>query len=93
VTKDRNLAAVLNLIRLGKAFFIQTYINNNSVLMDLNQTTLPVVLSHDAKHWIGFGDLFGDGRIHRIRITNNSVESWASLGWGRFSEKYGLVLG
>jgi hypothetical protein len=45
------------------------------------------VLSHDPKHWIGFGDLFGDGRIHRIKITNKSVESWASLGWGRFSEK------
>jgi hypothetical protein len=37
------------------------------------------VLSHDPKHWIGFGDLFGDGRIHRIKITNKSVESWASF--------------
>jgi hypothetical protein len=51
-----------------------------------NSSNVPF-LSHDAKHWIGFGDLFGDGRIHRIRITNKSVESWASLGWGRFSEK------
>jgi hypothetical protein len=39
------------------------------------------------KIWKLFGDLFGDGRIHRIKITNKSVESWASLGWGRFSEK------
>jgi uncharacterized membrane protein len=26
------------------------------------------VLSHDPKPWIGFGDLFGDGRIHRMHI-------------------------
>jgi hypothetical protein len=34
-------------IRLGKAFFIQTYINNNSVLMDLNQTTLSISSAKD----------------------------------------------
>ena len=51
-----------------------------------NDNAVPV-LSHDPKHWIGFGDLFGDGKTHRIRITNQCVESWPALGGGKFAKK------
>ncbi|CAB5500997.1 SpvB/TcaC N-terminal domain-containing protein [Bathymodiolus thermophilus thioautotrophic gill symbiont] len=51
-----------------------------------NDNNVPT-LNYDAKHWIGFGDLFGDGRVHRIRIIDGCVESWASLGKGRFAKK------
>ena len=34
-----------------------------------------------------FGDIFGDGLSHRIRLSSGQLEVWPNLGYGRFGEK------
>ncbi|MCG8576498.1 MAG: hypothetical protein MI810_16550 [Flavobacteriales bacterium] len=51
------------------------------------QTSAKVEQSlNDSKQIIVFGDLFGDGMSHRIKIGNGQVESQPHLGYGKFGK-------
>lgn len=47
----------------------------------------PVSNNGNKNEFLGFGDIFGDGLSHRIRIRNGMVECWPNLGYGRFGKR------
>lgn len=51
----------------------------------------PICNNKNLSEFIGFGDMFGDGLSHRIRIKSGMVECWPNLGYGRFGEK--IIMG
>ncbi|MEP3123561.1 MAG: SpvB/TcaC N-terminal domain-containing protein, partial [Nisaea sp.] len=52
--------------------------------------SFPVQKAADRKELVTFGDLFGDGLSHRIKVANGRVEAWPDLGYGQFGEKITL---
>jgi YD repeat-containing protein len=51
----------------------------------------PVRKNGYEEELVTFADMFGDGLLHRVRISNGSVECWPCAGYGRFLEKRTLA--
>lgn len=46
------------------------------------------VSNHGSRNEVlAFADMFGDGLLHRVRITNGMVECWPNMGYGRFGKR------
>ncbi|MFK8104118.1 MAG: SpvB/TcaC N-terminal domain-containing protein, partial [Saprospiraceae bacterium] len=56
----------------------------------LKDPTLPSSQNLSATEVIRFGDIFGDGKHHLIKITNGTVACWPNLGYGCFGKKINL---
>jgi len=50
----------------------------------------PLIKKGYLKEHVAFTNLFGDGLPHRVRITQNGVECWPALGYGKFGNKIAL---
>lgn len=41
----------------------------------------------DAYAFVGFVDIFGDGLLHRVKVTQDGIDIWPNVGHGKFLAK------
>lgn len=52
-----------------------------------NEHAFPLKKIMYPQESVWFGDMFGDGLSHRVRVTRDAVECWPCLGFGRYGRK------
>ncbi|NEQ64449.1 MAG: hypothetical protein F6K21_02905 [Symploca sp. SIO2D2] len=55
------------------------------------ENDVPMPKQGDVEEVLRFADIFGTGKQHLVRITNDMVEYWPNLGYGRFGKKVQLA--
>ncbi|NER46040.1 MAG: hypothetical protein F6J92_04995 [Symploca sp. SIO1A3] len=55
------------------------------------ENDVPMPKQGDVEEVLRFADVFGTGKQHLVRITNDMVECWPNLGYGRFGKKVQLA--
>ncbi len=54
------------------------------------QEGFPAAVNYGEEDLVTYGNIFGDGLAHRVRIRDGSVEAWPNLGYGVFGKKVTL---